>query len=477
MAFSVVLVVGYVALLAFVAVRARAAREYAEFSLAKRALPLALIFGSLCAAYVGPGFSIGFVGRGFQSGLLFLCIGLAYALQNVLVGIFVAPRLRSLTHCHTLGDAIGYKYNRTCQVLAGVISVGLCAGLAAVMAKAGGGVIKHVFGISEWISIVLIAIVTTLYTCFGGLQASVMTDALQFALFTILMPAIFLYTLFGPLEGGTATFTRELAAASSAGFGSVSSLQILGLVAAFFLGETLIPPYANRALASQTTVASRNSFILAGAFSAVWFTLMIALGIVARAFVAEGTHEDTVLLSLVKTTMPPEGYALLLVALISVIMSSLDSLLNAGAVAFTQDVVKPFAAISDRSALLCGRLATASIAVLAAAAAVAVPSIIDGLLICYTIWAPAILPAAVFGLWLERPRPLAGILSMTVGASVALLFQFMQSKWPEAMGIPLALREWAASLAAYPPILLALAAALAAYLLGHLLAGLFRERP
>ncbi len=146
---SVVVVVAYGALLSFVAVRARAAREFSEFSLAKRALPLALVFGSLAATYVGPAFSIGFVGRGFKSGLLFLVIGLAYSTQNILVGLFVAPRLRRLKGCHTLGDAIGQKYDQKCQVLAGVISVGLCAGFAAVMAKAGGDVLQDIFGLPD----------------------------------------------------------------------------------------------------------------------------------------------------------------------------------------------------------------------------------------------------------------------------------------------------------------------------------------
>jgi SSS family solute:Na+ symporter len=456
---SGVLVMGYVAVLAFVAVRARAAREYAEFSLAKRTLPLALIFGSLCAAYIGPGFCIGFVGKGFQSGLLFLCVGLAYALQNILVGIFVAPRLRSLSDCHTLGDAMGHKYNRACQVLAGIISVGLCTGFAAVMAKAAGVVVEDVLGLPMRFAVVLIVLVCTLYTTFGGLQASVMTDALQFVLFTILMPAIFLFVLIFHTGDVPAAFARELTAATTTGFEATSPLTIVGLIAAFFLGETLIPPYANRALATRTASASRHSFILAGAFSAVWFTLMIALGIAARTVVPQGTQEDYVLLSLIKVTMPVEGYALLLVALVSVIMSSLDSLLNAGAVSFTQDVVKPFAGISDRAALACGRVATVAIAVLAAAAAVAVPSIINGLLVCYTIWAPAILPAAVLGLWLPRPRPLAAILSMVTGAAVALSFQFA---WPKATEVPV--------------ILLALAAALTAYLLGHILTGLTESR-
>ena len=46
---SVAVVVAYGALLSFVAVRARTAREFSEFSLAKRSLPLALVFGSLAA--------------------------------------------------------------------------------------------------------------------------------------------------------------------------------------------------------------------------------------------------------------------------------------------------------------------------------------------------------------------------------------------------------------------------------------------
>ena len=133
---SVALVAGYVAVLTFVAVRARGAREYAEFSLARRALPLPLIFGSLAATYVGPGFSIGFVGRGFHSGFLFLLVGLVYSLQHILVGLLVAPRLRALNDCHTLGDAIGQKYNRTCQIFSGIISVSVCTFLAAVMVHA-----------------------------------------------------------------------------------------------------------------------------------------------------------------------------------------------------------------------------------------------------------------------------------------------------------------------------------------------------
>ena len=454
MALSVAVILAYVVILTYVAVRARTAREFEEFSLAKRALPLALVFGSLAATYVGPGFSIAFVGRGFKSGFLFLGIGLAYSIQNIMVGLFVAPRLRSLKNCHTLGEAIGQKYDKKCHVLAGIISVGICIFFSAVMAHAGGVVLTNIFDLPSWSSVMIVVGVTTLYTTFGGLRASVITDAFQFSSFAILLPITLLFVLMFHLEGGAVTFAEQSSVATVEGFGSMSLIKIVGLVAAFLLGETLIPPYANRALASRTTRISRNGFILAGIFSVVWFIVVISLGITARSIIPKDTADDLVLLNLVESVMPKFGYALLLVVLVSVVMSSLDSLLNAGAVAFTQDIVKPFAEIPDKTSLNIGRCATIVIAIIAVACAPAVPSIIVGLLICYTIWASAILPALIIGLWIKNPSPLAGILSMGVGTLVAMIAVMFFFIFPSIIDVPAI-------------IIPALGSALLVYILGH----------
>lgn len=450
MVLPVAVVVAYVILLTLVAVRARTAREFEEFSLAKRSLPLALVFGSLAATYIGPGYSIVFVGRGFHSGFLFLGIGLAYSLQNILVGLFIAPRLRELKNCHTLGDVIGQKYDRKCQVVAGIISVGLCAGFSAVMASAAGVVLSDVLNLPSWYSVAIVVGITTLYTTFGGLRASVITDAFQFTAFASLLPVTLLLAFVFHLNGDPLIFSSQAMEATIDGLESTPIIEIIGLLAAFLLGETLIPPYANRALASKTTKISRNGFILAGIFSAIWFMVMVSLGITARSVISMDTAEDLVLLNLVKSIMPASGYALLLVVLVSVIMSSLDSLLNAGAVTFTEDIVKPFVKLSNGTALNTGRIATVAIAIIAAAGAVVVPSIIDGLLLCYTIWAPAILPALMIGLWVKQPRPLAGILSMGIGTVTSVTFEFV---FPDLFDIPV--------------IIVALGAALVAYMIGH----------
>jgi len=458
------IVAAYVAVLTFVALKARAARSFTDFSLAGRILPLPLVFGSLAATYVGAVFSMGFVGEGYTSGFVFLVIGLAYSLQNIFVGFLVAPRLRALPTCHTLGDVMGQKYNRTCQILAGLISVGLCAGFAGLMIKAGGVIVTEIFDLPLWSAVIIVGGITTLYTTFGGLRASVITDAFQFTAFSILLPAIFFWIIFAEVEGGFVPFVQQACESTAAGWGSVSALEVVGLITAFLLGETLIPPICNRALASKTTRVSRNGFLLAGSFSAIWFVVMLSLGILATlqpdavsaidGIADASERKNAVLLILAEHSLPRECYALIIVVLISIIMSSLDSLLNAGAVALTEDIVKPFVPITDAKALYIGRCATVFIAAAAAAGALAVPSIIEGLLYCYSIWAPAVLPALMLGLWIKQPRPWAGILSMVTGMLTAVFSQLVIHKYYPGVDNAVA-------------ILPALAGALIAYAVGH----------
>jgi solute:Na+ symporter, SSS family len=458
---SVALVGAYAVVLAYVALRARNAKGYEDFSVARRELPLALIFGSLCATYVGPGFSIGFVGRGFHSGFLFLLVGLAYAVQNILVGLLVAPKLRELKGCYTLGDAMGQKYGLRCQILAGIISVGLCVLFSSVMISAGAVVLTDIFGetigLRKWEAVAIVAGVTTSYTTFGGLRASVITDAYHFALHSFLLPGILLFVLLFHFKGGTEAFFQHAADATADGFQTTAPLVIVSYMILFLLGETLIPPYANLALASRTSNVSRTGFILGGVFSTLWFAVMIGIGVVSRSFVPSMTDEDYVLLTLVRTLLPHIGYAFVIVAMFSVVLSSLDSLLNAGAVVFTQDILRRFTLRQDDKALVAGRYSTVAIAVLASGLSLYVPSVIRGLMFCYSIWAPAILPALIIGLWIKRPRPLAGFLSMIVGTSVGV----GASIWF------LHVQYGAISKVRAPAIVPALLCSLLAYAIGH----------
>jgi len=61
---------------------------------------------------------------------------------------------------------------------------------------------------------------------------------------------------------------------------------------------------------------------------------------------------------------------------------------------------------------------------IAAVLAYFAPSIIDGLLIIYSVWAPSVLPIFLFAILLRKPVRGAGAASMIVGAGASLIWQF-----------------------------------------------------
>jgi SSS family solute:Na+ symporter len=218
------------------------------------------------------------------------------------------------------------------------------------------------------------------------------------------------------------------------------------------LGEALIPPYANRALAAKTSNASRNGFILAGLFCLAWLAMVAFLGVAAHSYLPQATAGDNVFIDIGRKLLPSGLFGLLFATIIALVMSSQESVLNSAAVAFTSDIVAPIGKLSDRVDLIVAKLATLISAGIAIYAAQFAPSIIDGLLLVYSIWAPSIIVPLVAGLFVRRTRPFAGWFSMLAGGGSSIL-------WQGGIG----------GAHAVPSILVGLLVALVAYAMGHIL--------
>ncbi|MBI1282549.1 MAG: hypothetical protein GC179_30765 [Anaerolineaceae bacterium] len=413
----------YLIPLSYIVFRTHWAKSTIEFDVAKRTLPSALVFASVSATFIGPGFSMGFIGQGYSVGLIYWLFGIVYGLQTIFVGIFIAPKLRQIPNAKTLAGVYAEKTNKFTQLIVGLLSVGLCAGFASVMLKAGGTLFESFFDWPLWGGVIFTAIITTIYTITGGLRASVATDAYQFVLFTILLPIILIIMFF--YWNVNIDLALESANESSSQFYSANGIVgILGLVLAFFLGESMIPPYATRALASKSDNIAYRGFVFSGVFACFWFLVVILIGLFSRQIIDEGIDQDNVLLNLLQN-FPPIFHYLVGIALVGIVMSSLDSLLNSGGVSFSEDVVSWFfSSMDDKYQLNLSRIGIFVISVTGCIAALRVESIIDGLLTCYAMWAPSIIPSLIYILFLRNVVNLAVILSILSGISVTLLMQF-----------------------------------------------------
>lgn len=418
--FDIIVIICYFAGLALFGLVVRRIRGLADYSVAQRRVPWLMIFASLSATFIGPGYSLGLAGQGFRSGFLYLLIFSCFSLQTILTGLILAPRLHRFSTSHSLGDVMGALYGPGAKLLTGVISVGLCTGLAAVMGRAGGAVLAEILGQPLWIGVLLITFVGVIYTTTGGLKSVISTEAIQFSLIVASISLVALFVRPHALDFdriGPAAFEQTSRAALELG-----PLTLLGLCVSLFFGEMLIPPYANRALASESNSASRAGFFASGAFSVLWFAVVVSLGWLATLILAPDTGEDRVLLALAEKVLPSGLLGLFVVGLAAIVMSSQESVLNAGAVSFVRDLGL-FSSAGEGRQLLASRVVTIVLGATAVLLALAAPSIISGLLICYSIWAPSIIPALVWGLFGRRRNAAAGIVSIAAGGCASGVLQ------------------------------------------------------
>lgn len=423
----------YLLLMLFVVILTRRTPKFLDFALASRRIPYFLIFASLASTYIGPGFSIGAADKAQATGYFNFLLFLPFALQTLLVGLFLAPRLAKLEGCYSIGDVIGRHSNIFGHILAGISSVAICVLFAAFLAKVAGDLLNKSIGLPFAFGVIAVSVLSVSYTLFGGIRASIITDAIQFTIFTLVIPLVVIFAIF-KTEFSFIRASEIAISSTQTAWQESTTMSMVAIALSFLLGETLIPPYANRALASKSPLASRKSFVLGAIFCVFWLLLVTGIGIIAPQLNTEGNEKYGSLLSVAIYVLPHGLLGFFLVAIIGILMSSQDSVLNAGAVAFTRDIIAPIFRIkkqkfTDESQMIIGRIATIIIAVLGALIAGWLPSIIEALLLIYSIWAPTVMIPLVLGLLIKEPGRHSAWLAICFGGGLTIL-------WDKVFGKP-----------------------------------------
>lgn len=404
----------------------RKSTSYKNFSVANRSVGTFLIFSSLSANFIGPGFTLGLVSNGAKTGYLYLLLAGSYGIGKIIEGFFLAPKLRDkFDFAFSIGDVIaGYKShnNKVLQLLVGLISFSVLIGLSAVMSAAAGEIFQNFFGIDSFWGIVIVTSIVTSYSIFGGIKSTMKTDAFQlytmFSLVLILVTIIFFSSSFD-----LNNFSETAYNLTTTGFNEISILALFAILISWMFGETLMPFSLNTVLASKNSSIVKKSLVSSGVVMLIWLFIMLSLGIMAKSTLITLTP-DQELLDLSQAYFKNGLFGLFVVALLGVIMSSQDALINNGSVVFSQDILNPFFNMSEEKRFYLSKALGVIIGFLSILFATEVPSIIGGLLIIYGVWIPSILVVLLFSIYLEKPHYISALLTIVIGASVPIYWNF-----------------------------------------------------
>ncbi|MEX0935782.1 MAG: sodium:solute symporter [Gemmatimonadota bacterium] len=233
------------------------------------------------------------------------------------------------------------------------------------------------------LSIVVIGVLTLVYTYFGGIRAVVWVDALQMVLY-LAGAALALAVLQAVVPGG---WTAILDRAADAGKLTWIDLSVdasipytlwAGVIGGAFLTmashgtDQLI---VQRLLTCRDLESSRKAIIGSGVVVVVQFAVFLMVGIGLWAFydAREFAVSDTIFATFIIEELPPGVTGLLIAGVFAAAMSSLSSSINSLASASAYDFWAPLAGVDDddHRVLRAGRVFTLIWAVLLIGVAIA----------------------------------------------------------------------------------------------------------
>lgn len=317
-----------------------------DFMVAGRRLGPFLMAGTLAATEIGGGSSLGVVqngmsGYGLSAAWYIITMGIAFAILS-----FIAPKFRAAT-VKTVPEYFRRRYGKESGFVTAIIMLLPLIGLTAGQFIASSVILSTMLGISYKVSVIIVAVVVTIYSIMGGLWSVTLTDFVQVFLIILGMLAAVPFAL--NYAGGWSAVVTNVTPETMNLFSGYDLFGIISLVIMYVGTFSVGQEAVSRFYAAKNETAAKQGAWLAALLNFIYAFVPTILGIIVLALINMGKFSDKDFASvgaryalpiLAIRTMPAIVCGLLFSGVISATMSSSDSdLLGAGSI-FANDIYK-----------------------------------------------------------------------------------------------------------------------------------------
>jgi SSS family transporter len=416
-------------------VAAKRVKSSADFAIAGRHLPLAMIVTTTFATWFGSETVLGIPAKFVNSGLNGVVedpFGAGSCL--ILVGVFFAAKLYRM-NLLTISDYYRERYGRTVEVLCSIIIMVSYLGWVSAQVTALGLVFNLLSGGSVSMPLgMTIGVVSVLaYTLFGGMWSVAITDFMQMI---ILVVGLSTLAIFAGNQAGGADKVIALAVSQDMFkfLPEPNFKDILFFVAAaitIMFGSIPQQDVFQRVMSANSLGAATKGPIIGGIcyilFAFVPMFLVVSALIIMPEKAAQLIQEDPqkVLPTLVMEQMPFVMQVLFFGALLSAIKSCASATLLAPSVTFTENIWRQFFPHQgDKQALLAMRITVLVFSGLVLTYAILMQgsSIYDMVSGAYQVTLVGAFVPLVFGLYWSKATSQGAIFAIVLGLLAWLLF-------------------------------------------------------
>lgn len=432
------------------------------YFLAGRSLRWPVIGLALFATNISTVHLVGLAADGYRLGLVIGNFEWMAAFCLVLLGIVFAP-FYFRNGVATLPDYLEMRYSAASRsVLAVMAVVGALFIHIGMSLYAGSAILERFFGFDVFVSIVIISIVTAIYTVLGGLKAVVVTESIQTVLLLAGAVAVTVYGGIALQEKGIDSFAAFRAAAPE---GHMSMIQSEGGLAwyAILLGYPILGIWywcadqtiVQRVLGAKTERDAQLGPLFAGFIKVLPVFVMVLPGVMALVLFKDiiGDDPNAALPVLIDQLIPVGMKGLISAGLLAALMSTVAGALNSTSTLVSIDIVKKWNPVAtDASLLRIGRVTACVVMVLAmlwSTQGGKFESIFTGINQMIACLAPPITTVFLWGVFWPRGTQQASLVTLLLGFLIGgVVFSldfpvFGETKLlTDGWGIPFMMQAW-----------------------------------
>jgi len=437
------------------------------YFLAGRNLRWPVVGAALFASNISTIHLVGLAEGGYKYGLVIGNFEWMATFTLIILALVFAP-FYFRTRISTLPEFLEKRYSPVARSLLAVMFI-MSALLIhiGISLYAGAAVFQQFFGINVYASIVIISVVTAVYTVVGGLRAVVVTETIQAVILLAGAVVVTLLALFSLPEVGIDSFSALKEATREHQLSMLHTSNEEGYAwYAFLLGYPILGLWywctdqtiVQRVLGARTEKDAQLGALFAGLLKILPLFLMVLPGIFAYVLFHEliGDQANQTLPVLITQLVPTGIRGIIAAALLAALMSTIAAALNSTGTLVAKDIAAHFRPdLSDEAQVRVGRISAVVVMLLAmlwSTQGGRFGSIFEAInKMPAQFIAPPIATVLLWGVFWRRGTRQAGVLTLAVGFGGGLILfladlglgVFGGKQWvTEGLQIPFMMQAW-----------------------------------
>jgi solute:Na+ symporter, SSS family len=406
------------------------------FFLAGRSLPWGIVGASLFASNISTIHLVGLTASGYNEGLVWGNFEWMAAFTLILLSLVFAP-FYFRSGVSTLPEFLERRYSPASRSFLAFMAIIAALFIhIGISIYAGAAVFQQFFGVSVITSILIVAIVVSIYTVLGGLKAVVITETFNtvFLLFGACVIAIF--AILALPQHGIHSVAQFRAALKPDQLSMLQTHSTAGLNwYAVFLGYPVLGIWywctdqtiVQRVLGARTERDAQLGPLLAGFLKILPVFLLVLPGVIAYVLFKDliGTSSNQTLPVMINQLLPTGLKGLISAAVLAALLSAVSAAVNSSGTLVAVDIVKRFRPeTTDRMQVLIGRISSVIVMLLAilwSTQGSRYSSIFEAINVIAADLAPPITTVFLFGVFWRRGTKEASIVTLIFGFMVGAL--------------------------------------------------------